>query len=129
MGWGYNNYGQLGNGSIGGQSNIPVFVVGNYNFSKLYAGSVHLCGLLQNGTALCWGYGTYGVLGENNNQNRGYPVSVYGNYSFSSMSLGTIYSCGILENKTLMCWGRNNYGQVGDGTIIEKWIPTPVKID
>ncbi|MFA5333722.1 MAG: hypothetical protein WC376_04475 [Candidatus Nanoarchaeia archaeon] len=106
--WGNNEYGQLGNGSIGGYSNSLKFV-GN-NFSIISAGDSHTCGILTNGSAVCWGLGQWGKLGNNNDISSGTPVFVSGNYNFSSISIGTAFSCGILNTSKAMCWGANNQG-------------------
>jgi hypothetical protein len=53
-GAGYGTDGQLGNGGTASQTS-PVAVSGSYNFTLLTAGNAHTCGLLGNGSALCWG--------------------------------------------------------------------------
>ncbi len=47
-------FGQLGNGGITFEA-TPVAVSGSYSFTQLTAGRDHTCGLLGNGSALCWG--------------------------------------------------------------------------
>ena len=42
-----------------------IFVQGNYNFSKIYSAGINTCGILQNGTALCWGANQAGQIGDN----------------------------------------------------------------
>ena len=124
--WGSNQYGSLGNGSTGGRSNVPIPVSGNYNFSSLYSSNGIFCGLLENGSALCWGLNNQGQLGDNSIINRNTSTPVYGNYNFSSLSLGVYNSCGLLENGSALCWGDNAFGQVGDNTTTDRKIPTPV---
>ena len=46
--------GRLGDGGTA-QQNTPVAVSGSHNFTLLTAGNEHTCGLLGNGSALCWG--------------------------------------------------------------------------
>jgi alpha-tubulin suppressor-like RCC1 family protein len=123
--WGRNNYGQLGNGSTGGQSEIPVFVYGNYNFSKLSAGRNGVCGLLQNGSALCWGYSNYGQVGDGGvcGTTCNTPQFVSGNYIFLDISAGTNNFCGLLQNGSALCWGYNNQGQLGTGNYIQSNVP------
>jgi hypothetical protein len=122
--WGRNNYGQLGNGSIGGQSEVPIHVSGGYNFSSLYLGSDHSCGLLNNGSVLCWGYNKYGQLGNGTSGGIG-TITTYvsGEYNFSSVILGASHSCGLLNNGSVLCWGRNIYGQLGNGSIGDSPVP------
>ncbi len=125
--WGKNNYGQLG---LGGTNTTtmysPTYVLGGYNFSFIESGYNHNCGLLYNGSALCWGYNDYGGVGDNSTSTKYNPTPVYGNYSFSSLGLGSGHTCGILHNGTLLCWGTNSNGQLGDGTLNYKSIPESV---
>jgi len=53
--WGYNEYGSLGNGSAGASVPSPVYVAGGYNFSHVRAGMQYSCGVLSNGSGMCWG--------------------------------------------------------------------------
>ena len=50
---GYNDYGQLGDGS-NIDSLEPVPVLGGLAFADITAGSGHTCGLLNNGSVACW---------------------------------------------------------------------------
>ena len=55
-GAGYNGDGQLGTGdNTGTDQYSPVAVQGAFIFTQLTAGDGHTCGLLGNGTAMCWG--------------------------------------------------------------------------
>ncbi len=121
--WGRNNYNQLGNGSSGGQSNIPIYVSGGYNFSSIISRSLINCGLLYNGSGLCWGFNLYGGLGIGNTTQMMIPIYVSGGHNFSSIKLGLYTPCGVLENGSLLCWGWNLYGQLADGTTTNSLTP------
>jgi alpha-tubulin suppressor-like RCC1 family protein len=129
--WGRNNFGQLGNPSSITQSTIPLYVSKGYTFSTLEPGAVHTCGILNNGSALCWGTGIGGRLGlgGTNETNMFSPTYVSGGHNFTSVSLSTSNTCGVLINGSGLCWGWNPYGQVGDGTISDRYSPTIVQID
>jgi flagellin-like protein len=121
--WGYNDNGQLGEGSTGNYKVVPVFVSGNYNFSSISSGHYDSCGVLANGSALCWGNNNYGQLGNGSTSDSYTPVFVSGDYSFSRISSGNYHSCGVLANGSALCWGRNNYGQLGNGGVSTSLIP------
>ena len=86
--------------------------------SVLATGSFHTCGLLENGSAMCWGLDNYGQLGDGGDAtNRNKPIS------FVALSEGEtikhIYAkhhqtCIILDDNTASCWGFNEDGQSGD---------------
>ncbi len=126
---GLNSQGQLGIGSTTDQSK-PQLVSGGYNFSVLdnagYPDSVHMCGILVNGSAICWGRNAEGQLGDNSTTQRTSPVAVNGSYNFTQISVGRYHTCGILINGTALCWGRNDKGQLGDNTTIAHNIPGPL---
>ncbi len=113
--WGRNNYGQLGLGvSNTTTMYFPTYVLGGKIFDEISIGEYHSCGILQNGSALCWGRNNYGQLGDNSITQKEYPRFVYGNKNFSKIQVGKEHSCGILQNSSLMCWGSNGYWELGD---------------
>lgn len=124
--WGYNNYGQLGNGNTGTNSNVPVLVSqgdrpAGVTFSSIGMGYYHSCGLGSDGNGYCWGYNNYGQLGNGNTgTNSNVPVLVGqgdrpASVTFSSISVGNYYSCGLGGDGNGYCWGYNYYGQLGNG--------------
>ena len=73
--WGYNFYGQLGNGSTR-DSATPVLVplpLGRTAIA-IATGYLHTCAMLDNGTAACWGYNFYGQLGNGSMTSSSVPV-------------------------------------------------------
>lgn len=84
--WGYNNYGEPGNG---GTSHVttPTAVVGGITFASVNMQSYSACGLSTTGIAYCWGYNNFGQLGVNSTANSNVPMTVYGMISNSTVSV------------------------------------------
>jgi alpha-tubulin suppressor-like RCC1 family protein len=120
--WGYNWYGQLGNGSTNNSINTPVKVSGLSGASGLSAGGYETCASLANGTLDCWGYNAFGQLGNGNTTNSTTPVTVTGNLlpgaGIRQVANGSAHTCALLGDGTVQCWGSNRFGQLGNGTNI-----------
>ncbi len=122
--WGYNQYGQLGDGTLGSVL-FPVAVSGGRTFTALVAGYGHTCGLVSGGTAYCWGSNAQGQLGDgtsgsyigDSSHDRTAPVAVSGGRTFTALVAGHGHTCGLVSGGTAYCWGDNSYGQLGDGTV------------
>ena len=123
--WGFNDFGQLGDGSTTG-SLTPVLVSGGIRFSSISTRGGHTCGVTWRvGDAYCWGENFRGQLGDGTTINRLTPVLVSGGLRFASVSAGA-NTCGVTTAGDAYCWGDNFYGQLGDGTTINRLTPVPV---
>ncbi len=115
--WGYNGYGQLGNGTVGGNSSLPVAVSGVSTAIAVAAGGWgHSCALLWNGTVQCWGKNIYGELGDGTTTDSPVPVFVNGISAAKAITSGWDHTCALMSNGTVQCWGANGNGQLGNGT-------------
>jgi prepilin-type N-terminal cleavage/methylation domain-containing protein len=131
--WGYNNTGQLGDGTKTTR-NAPVKVVdgamGNTGLSAIDAGSAHTCAI-KAGEAYCWGGGTNGKLGDGTNTDRWTPVKVLvgampSTSSVDEIGAGEDNTC-VLRVGEAYCWGNALNGAVGNGFTTGVY-STPVKV-
>lgn len=123
--WGYNNNGQLGDGTTTASS-TPVTVSGLNGAVALTVGGYHSCALLTDGTAGCWGYNQSGQLGDGTTTSSPTSVIVSGLSGIASISAGGYHTCAVLTDGTASCWGYNGYGELGDGTTTDS--PTPIAV-
>lgn len=138
--WGYNRYGQLGQGDLtnrGSRSNqlgdnLAAIDLGTgVTASQVSLGSGFACALTTTGAVRCWGRNNYGQLGIGAATGTiGGAANEMGD-NLTSVSLGTGRTateiatsdtsvCALLDNSSVKCWGRNNFGQLGIGSTVNK---------
>lgn len=91
--WGYNRYGQLGDGTTT-DSSTPMQVTGLSGVNDISSGYVHSVALKNDGTIWAWGYNRYGQLGNGTTTNSSTPVQVTGLSGVIAISGGGLfYNC------------------------------------
>jgi alpha-tubulin suppressor-like RCC1 family protein len=123
--WGYNYYGQLGNGSTT-NSLTPVTVVGLDNVVAIAAGSHHTIAVKTDGTVHDWGHNGYGQLGNGTLTNSSLPVTVSGINNAGAIAAGVNHSLALITDGTVKTWGHNANGQLGNGTLTNSATPVTV---
>src|SRR5438105_2653057 len=73
--WGYNFYGELGDGSLIDRS-APARVSTRLSFTTAVAGGSHSCGRTKSVGLYCWGFNVVGQLGDGTMTNSAEPVRV-----------------------------------------------------
>jgi alpha-tubulin suppressor-like RCC1 family protein len=54
------------------------------------------------------------------------PVAVATSQRFVSIDGAYGTTCALTAAGRAFCWGTNHYGQGGDGTLVDRYVPTPV---
>jgi alpha-tubulin suppressor-like RCC1 family protein len=125
--WGDNGSGQLGIGSQGGGSSMPVRAAGLANAVSLSSlGGGHTCTFVG-GDGYCWGDNSYEQIVAGSGQVDPRPTMVPNLHNAVELVAGARNSCAVFADQTAKCWGDNTSGQVGDGVIGGLVsLPTPV---
>ncbi|HUA11482.1 MAG TPA: hypothetical protein VMA83_05715 [Solirubrobacteraceae bacterium] len=125
--WGFNEYGQLGDGSEVG-SDVPVETLESSGASAVASGWMHACALMPAGRIECWGENEAGELGNGTmtTSPNPVPVEVHGIEGATSVTAAVQFSCALIPAGHVVCWGQNSYGQLGDGST--KSSATPVEV-
>lgn len=85
--WGPNDLGQLGNGSTGGSSSVPVAVTGLSGVTDISVGFKISCALMADTTLKCWGDksdGTFGSSGGTSQNTPALRVNTYNTTQFAN---------------------------------------------
>ena len=116
--WGINYDGQLGDGTYD-ERDVPTPIDSNDTWTYLSKGSAdggyHMCAVLFDGSAWCWGDNSDYQLGDNSVSNSNIPIEVPGGYTWKTIEVGPSHTCGIRNDDMAMCWGNQSAGKLGNG--------------
>lgn len=133
--WGYNDgdpgldgypVGSLGNGGSGSYSSTPVAVLqgdlpSDMIIKSISAGFYHTCAIASDNKAYCWGFNSYGQIGDGTTTKNPLPQKVVDSGVLSSKTLeyinsGYDVSCAIDSGGAAYCWGLNMNAALGTGS-------------
>lgn len=123
--WGYNNYGQLGNGTTT-NSNVPIQVPGLSQIVDVGAGLSFSLAVDASGNVYAWGRNNFGQLGNGTYNNSSVPVQVSGLTGVIAVGAGQGHCLALKSNGTVYSWGYNISGQLGNGTYNDNITPTQI---
>lgn len=121
----------------------PVPVVGGADMEGIEAGDAHNCAI-NRGSALCWGWGWRGQLGDAGTLAPSCPPQGGGNafpcsleptpvavgFGVRDVAVAGEASCAVTVAGEAYCWGLNHMGQLGTGGVGGTfWTPTLVAGD
>lgn len=125
--WGWNNRGQLGDGTTNpGLAPVAVDTSGalaGKTLQKLSIHTTHTCALASDNQTYCWGDNFNGELGINDGGmgEEHSPVAMYtggllNGKTIKNVVTGYSHSCVVSTEDRVYCSGANDYGPLGDGT-------------
>jgi alpha-tubulin suppressor-like RCC1 family protein len=125
--WGFNNHGQLGNGTMT-NSSTPVMASGLTGATAVSVGGDTACAIVAGGAVMCWGDNQDGELGNGTATDSSTPVVISGLTDATAISFGFDPACAIVSGGAVKCWGDNTYGELGNGTMTNSSTPVEVKL-
>jgi len=123
--WGYNAFGQLGNGTTT-NSSVPVQVPGIVSATGVAAGAMHSVLLRSDGSVWTWGLNGSGQLGNGTTTNSSSPIQVAGLGGATHVAAGNNHTLARKSDGTVATWGQNDAGQLGNGITTNSSVPVAV---
>jgi len=136
--WGYNFWGQVGDGSNGNNrlkaervilaSGAPLT-----NATAVASSGEHSCALVKSGSVFCWGENGAGQLGDGTGSNSTTAVLVKSDASTTltnvvAITAGGTHTCVITKSGLAYCWGKNDQGQLGNNNLAVTASDYPVQV-
>ncbi|MFH1227730.1 MAG: RCC1 repeat-containing protein [Planctomycetota bacterium] len=121
--WGYNNSGQLGDGTCGNKK-TPSRIGADNIWSAIACGHYYTIAVKADGSIWAWGYNNYGQLGDGTTVNKLTPTPITTTLGWSAIACGWSHTVAVKADGSLWAWGDNSDGQLGDGTTISRTTPT-----
>ncbi|XP_010532771.1 PREDICTED: ultraviolet-B receptor UVR8 isoform X1 [Tarenaya hassleriana] len=132
FGWGL--YGQCGQGSTDDElSPTCVSSLLGILIEEVAAGLWHTVCISSDGDVYSYGGNQFGQLGTGGDQAETLPrlldAPSLENMNVKTLSCGARHTAVITEDGKVFCWGWNKYGQLGQGDVIDRNVPSEVRIE
>ena len=135
-GWGGNDSGQIGIGSVGGGGatgvTVPaqVAVTSGTTMATVAAGGSFSVGLTTSGSVEAWGSGLFGELGDGATTSTPTPTAVHlpAGTVVTQIAAGGSHALALTSTGHVYAWGVGTHGQLGDGATRAEDVPTPVAL-
>jgi alpha-tubulin suppressor-like RCC1 family protein len=130
-GWGYNNFGQVGDGTdMRRLKPVRAKVLDGVKVTAVREGVFFGLALTSAGKVLTWGNNDGGELGDGTTRSRMTPVRVKipRGVTVAAISAGFGSGMALTKSGRVLAWGLNDAGQLGDGTTKNRHVPVHVKL-
>jgi alpha-tubulin suppressor-like RCC1 family protein len=124
--WGDNLHGELGNGSIAPNSDLPVQVTGLNQVIAIAGRAGTRYALKADGTVWAWGANNAGVFGSTSPAQSSTPIHVAGIDSVTAITAATDTVFALRADGSVWAWGYNGLGSLGDGGTVNRATPAPI---
>jgi len=123
--WGWNIYGELGDGTYEPR-NAPVRIGKENDWTSVFVGNNHTLAIKRDGSLWTWGENDEGQLGDGTKIKKSYPIPVGSDHDWLMAAGGGYHTLALKKDGSLWAWGLNTSGELGDGTRTSRL--TPVRI-
>lgn len=108
----------------------PMKVAGLSEVVAVAAGQNTTCAIDAGGHLFCWGYNSYGMVGNGQSgpgSDVSQPTRVEGLEQVVAVDVGEYQSCALTQGGQVHCWGRDGYGNLGAAARGSR--ETPVEVE
>ena len=131
LAWGYNYYGELGNGTTTNSSiSVAVSLPSGTTVTAIAGGGYHSLALTSSGQVLAWGSNGQGQLGNGTTTSSSTPVAVSlpSGTTVTAIAAGYYHSLALTSSGQVLAWGYNADGELGNGTTTNRSTPVAVSL-
>jgi uncharacterized repeat protein (TIGR03803 family) len=122
-GWGYNGYGEIGNGTTTSPVSTPLQIGTATNWRSISGGLYHTTATRTDGTLWGWGRNAEGQLGDGTTTQRTSPVQIGTATNWNTVANGNYHTLATKTDGSLWTWGYNFFSQLGNAATANRSAP------